>query len=213
MRLCDSAYWIATKGGTETFNLCNTPVWEQAYSQLLGRISSDEVAITGVRDDGQREKIAGYRFANIGVLYPWSDNVLSDDLHFSDDPYLCADAYLDEYHWQRANDRLQSRRGIRWANLMVLKSDILRWWPFVAPDAEGVRKFSPGGKTAAAPSHQRQGAKSAAITDAVAAIYPDGVPSFEAKQTRNAKLAKWIKEKTGLVVSSSSLRDWFRAHP
>lgn len=130
MPLCCAAHWLATKGGTESMDLCGTPAWEQAFSELLARISSDDVAITGVRD-GEREKIPGHVFANISVHYPWCDSTLSDDLYLSNELYLFAGAYLDEEHWQRGfDDRLESGRGVKWGKLLVLKADVARWWPF-----------------------------------------------------------------------------------
>jgi choline dehydrogenase-like flavoprotein len=73
------------------------------------------------------------------------------------------------------------------------------------------REFPPTVGPVAVALHQDRGAKSAAISDAVAAVYPGGVPEAEAKQTRNAKLVEWIKEKKGLLVSDRLIRSWFSA--
>jgi hypothetical protein len=50
MPLYCAAQWIATQGGTVTFEPTDVTIWEAAYSELLSRISSNEVAITGMRD-------------------------------------------------------------------------------------------------------------------------------------------------------------------
>jgi hypothetical protein len=62
MPLCCAAYWIGTKGGTVTFDPHDAPIWDNAFSPLLARISSEEVVVTGARD-GEREKIPGHVFA------------------------------------------------------------------------------------------------------------------------------------------------------
>ena len=58
MALCCAAYWIGANGGSVNFDPNDTPTWKQAFAPLLDRISSDDVAVTGVRD-GVREKIWG----------------------------------------------------------------------------------------------------------------------------------------------------------
>jgi hypothetical protein len=57
---------------------------------------------------------------------------LSDELHLRSYPYL------DEEYWRRGfNDALVDRRGTRWRRLMVLKSDVARFWPFEPTDTYG----------------------------------------------------------------------------
>ena len=127
MPLCCAAYWIATNGGAKEIDPCDMSVWEGAYSELLARVSSDEVAVTGVRD-GEREKIAGHTFAAIGVEYPIGGALR--DLSLSDEMYLYAGIYIDDEHWQRGfDDKLETRRGVKWGKLMVPKTDVARWWP------------------------------------------------------------------------------------
>jgi hypothetical protein len=136
MPLCCAAYWIGTKAGTINLDLNDAPTWEQAFSQLLARISSDEVAVTGVRH-GEREKIPGHVFAAIQIRHPFSNNPF--DLMFSDELYLDVGAYLDEEHWQRGfDDKLETRSGVKWGKILVLKSDVARWWPFVAQQDDPV---------------------------------------------------------------------------
>jgi hypothetical protein len=146
MPLCCAAYWIATKGGAEIFDPCDVSVWEAAFSQLLARIASDEVTITGLRG-GEREKINGHLFAGIRIDYPFNDSPL--DLTLSDELYLYAGVYLDEEYWHRGfDDRLESRRGVKWGKLLVLKSDVARWWPFAASSTNSpYRTGAPGRPT------------------------------------------------------------------
>jgi hypothetical protein len=148
MPLWCAAYWIGVKGAAENFDLIDAPTWEDAFSQLLARISSDEVIVTGIRD-GERERIPGYVFVNIGVQYPWSNDSLSDHLYLSHELYLCAGAYLDEEHRQREfDDKLVTGSQVKWGKLLLLKSEVARWWPFGlgAPPADSttLRTGAPG---------------------------------------------------------------------
>lgn len=128
MPLYCAVQWIATHGGGVNFEPTNILVWEKPYSQLLARIASNEVAITGMRD-GVREKLEGHLFALIPVSYPFVDTPI--ELFLGDEMYLSSYTYIDEEHWRDGfDDSLQDRQGIRWSKLLVLKSDVARWWPF-----------------------------------------------------------------------------------
>jgi hypothetical protein len=128
MPLYCAAQWIATEGGKADFQPNDVTVWRPAFAQLLARIASDEVAITGIGGH-EREKLAGYLFASCNVDYPFTESSL--DFVFGDELYLRSYPYIDEEHWQRRfHDSLQNRTGVRWSKLMVLKSDVARWWPF-----------------------------------------------------------------------------------
>jgi hypothetical protein len=128
MPLYCAAQWIATRGGAVRFDPTYTPVWEGAYSQLLARIASNEVSITGMRD-GVREKIEGHIFASIPVSYPFLETPI--DLLLGDEMYLSSYTYLDEDHWRKGfDDSLEDQRGAKWSKLLVLKSDVARWWTF-----------------------------------------------------------------------------------
>jgi hypothetical protein len=123
-----AAQWIATRGGTFTFDPHHTPNWHAPYADLLARISSGEVTVTGVRD-GIGEKLEPHLFASVRVAYPFSDEPL--DLILSEDLYLASGAYINEGHWRTGwDDNLQNRRGVKVARIQVLKTDVVRWWPF-----------------------------------------------------------------------------------
>jgi hypothetical protein len=128
MPLYFAAQWIATCGGNLEIDPCDLPVWQNAFVQLLSRIASEQVAVTGVRQ-GERERVAGHVFANIQVDYPFSDTPFN--LLVSDELYLSCCVYIDKEHWQKGwNDVLETRQGCKWSKLMVLKSDVARCWPF-----------------------------------------------------------------------------------
>jgi len=128
MPLYSAAQWIATCGGNLEIDPCDLTVWQNAFVQLLSRIASEQVAVTGVRQS-ERERLAGHIFANIQVDYPFSDTPFN--LLVSDELYLSCCVYIDEEHWQKGwNDVLETRQGCKWSKLMVLKSDVARCWPF-----------------------------------------------------------------------------------
>ena len=69
------------------------------------------------------------------------------DLLLSEDLYLSSFAYLDEQHWLKGfDDSLQNRRGRHWGRLMVLKSDVAKFWSVdgVGESAAALRTGAPG---------------------------------------------------------------------
>jgi len=122
-----AAHWIAACRGPGNFNPRDTRVWSAAFTDLLARIASNEIEATGIRN-GIREKIEGHIFASLRVDYPFSDAPI--DLILSDELHLCSSIYFDDENWQRGEgDCLRTRSGARWSKLMVLKSDVARFWP------------------------------------------------------------------------------------
>jgi hypothetical protein len=116
MPLYCAAQWIATKGGTQSFEPTYSTIWERAYSDLLARISSNQVTVTGVRS-GVREKLEGYLFASIAIDYPFAGT--SIDLIVKDELHLQSYAYTDDESWRRGfDDCLRDPRGIQWSQLM-----------------------------------------------------------------------------------------------
>jgi hypothetical protein len=139
MPLYCAAQWIATRGGTVEIDPSDLSVWQDAFAQLLARIASGEVTVTGVRD-GEREKLEGHIFAGIPVDFPFHDTPSS--LLLSEDLYLSSCIYIGEEHWQQgSNDSLQTRHGCKWSKLMVLNSDVARYWPFCM--SQGTTKDGP----------------------------------------------------------------------
>jgi hypothetical protein len=156
-----AAHWIATCGGKQSIDPKDSRIWSGAFSDLLARIASNEIEATGIRN-GIREKIDGHIFASLRVDYPFSDVPL--DLILSDELHLCSAIYIDEDDWQRGDgDCLRNRSGVRWSKLMVLKSDIARFWPSTIADARQERPIlatgAPGRPTSMQlvhPEHQRR---------------------------------------------------------
>lgn len=194
-----AAQWIATRGGAANFDPSDAGRWSAAFSELLARIASNQIEATGIRN-GIREKVEGYIFSSLRVDYPFSDAPL--DLILSDELHLCSNIYIDESHWQRSEgDSLRNRSGVRWSKLMVLKSDIARFWP--GPNAVDERDRpivatgAPGRPTSmnlVHPEHQRRldtgeaertlSAEAAALAAWLKKAYPSA-PSLTAKTIEN----------------------------
>jgi hypothetical protein len=143
MPLYCAAQWIATAGWARSFDPLDVAEWKPVYSDLLARLASEDIRVIGFRE-GMKESVPGYHFASCAVDYPFED--ADFDLIVSDELHLRSHPYLDEEHWLRGfDDALVDRRGARWRRLMVLKSDVARFWSFGA--AEPPRTGAPGRPT------------------------------------------------------------------
>ena len=112
MPLYCAAQWIATEGGTISFDPCDENVWKPAYEQLLARIASEEINIIGIQN-GEKQPVPGFHFAGCRIDYPFVEEPF--DLLLSEDLYLSSFAYFDEQHWLKGHDdSLQNRRGRQW---------------------------------------------------------------------------------------------------
>lgn len=133
-----AAQWIATRGGQEDFDLGETGRWQTAFRQLLDRVASCEVRISGI-GSGARELIPGVVFAGCQVDYP--NQELSYELGWSKEYYLCSYPYVDETQWRKGkDDSFRNIDTVRWKQLMVAKEDIAQFWPFgtIGPERSGV---------------------------------------------------------------------------
>jgi hypothetical protein len=134
--------WIATRGGTRTFEPSYATIWEAAYAELLAPVSSNQIVVTGVRN-GAREKLEGHLFASIAIDYPFGDTSL--DLIFKDDLHLQSYPYVNDEEWRKGyDDCLRAGRVVRWSQLMVLKSEIAQWWPFNEAASPATHSGGPG---------------------------------------------------------------------
>jgi hypothetical protein len=142
MPLSSAAQWIATAGGTGSVDPLDFAVWQSAYSDLLARLASEEIKVIGFRD-GTTEPIPGHHFAFCAIDYPFQkvdvDFPLTEELHLRSYPHH------EQVGWRGPDDRLVDRRGIRWRRVSVLKSDVIRCWPFGL--AEPLRSGAPGRPT------------------------------------------------------------------
>jgi hypothetical protein len=142
MSLYCAAQWIATKGGSLEFDPRDTANWQGPYAELLARIASSEVTVTGVRD-GVGERLDPDLFASLRVGYPFSAE--SVDLIISDELYLSSCAYINDEHWRQGfDDHLRGPRGVQWSRIQVLRSDVARWWSFSEDTATAVASYRTG---------------------------------------------------------------------
>ena len=69
------------------------------------------------------------------------------DLIVSEDLYLASCTYLNEEEWHAgSDDSFQDQRGVKWA-IQVLKTDVVRLWPFgrsKAAEADNVASMHSG---------------------------------------------------------------------
>jgi hypothetical protein len=125
MPLSEAAYFIASKGGRETFDLKDEAIWNRAFDELLLKIVSGEVETAGRPRLGRKEVIPGHAFVGVEVSYPYCDGFAP--------PVLCLDCYpyVDGDQWQSFNDKLYLPfTEPQWTHLEVKKEDIARLWPF-----------------------------------------------------------------------------------
>ena len=189
MPLYCAAQWIATRGGNFTFDPHYTPNWHAPYADLLARISSGELTVTEVRD-GIGVKLDPRLFASVRVAYPFSYEPFA--LIVSEDLYLASCAYFNEEDWRAgSDDSLQNRGGVKVARIQVLKTDMVRWWPFSLVEA-------------------------AAETSAVAPT--SGAPGRPSSMhlIEDEHRARWERGDAllGVAAQARALHDWFRkAHP
>jgi hypothetical protein len=91
MPLFCAAQWIATKGGTVEFDPAENEKWHNSFSELLARISANDISVTGVTD-GERAPVEHYLFAGIRYSFPW-DFESTFNLLDSKDLYLSVELY------------------------------------------------------------------------------------------------------------------------
>ena len=131
MPLFCAAQWIVTKGGTVEFDPAENEKWHNSFSELLARISANDISVTGVTD-GERVPVEHYLFAGIKYNYPWNIESMFNLLD-SKDLYLNIEIYCGEEYWLKSNgDTLENRYRKKYTKLMVSKDDIARNWSFDA---------------------------------------------------------------------------------
>ena len=71
MPLFCAAQWIATEGGKVEVDPADVEVWRAAFDQLLDRISSNEVAISGMRENVRASRSTEVAFAGCQIDFPF----------------------------------------------------------------------------------------------------------------------------------------------
>ncbi len=128
MPLSAAAYWIATRGGSVTFDLNDPEAWRPAYEALRARLSSGDVRAMGMRGE-ERLEIPAVEFAGIRFVLP---ACLTEDFMviFTAEFSLVCWPYNDEYRWLRGeSDTIENCTIKRWSRVMVRNEDIEKFWP------------------------------------------------------------------------------------
>src|SRR5262249_11861577 len=89
-----ATYWIATNGGSKSFDVNDQAAWKPAHDELLAHIASNNVQIIGQNSDGMNEKIDGLLFAGLRVSYPYHDT--SSELLFGSEPFIETFPFIDD---------------------------------------------------------------------------------------------------------------------
>ncbi len=145
MTIFQAALWIATCGGANTFDPVKRDHWRLAYGELLTRMASGEVRLSGMRGP-MRETIDPVLLADCQVDYPFSDD--PDGLMLKEELYLRSWPARDDEDWRGGfDDSLCVKFDVRWSRLLVPKSDVLALWPFAAEPPS--RAGAPGRPTGA----------------------------------------------------------------
>lgn len=129
MTLYSAVQWIGTKGRRDLLEPTDEAVWQDAFAQLLARIVTKEVAVSGVRD-GERREIDPKLFVGIKVEYPFAPPAAEpgrDELCLSSFPYV------DDVH---EGDTLRFGADVRWSKLMVEKPEVARFWSYGLGDPD-----------------------------------------------------------------------------
>jgi hypothetical protein len=214
MPLSQAAYWIATNGGTKSFDVNNQAAWKSAYDELLAHIASNDVQIIGQSSGGMNEEIDGFHFARLRVSYPYHDT--PSELLFGSESYIESFPFIDDEHWRKGfNDKLVPPRGgkSRWSRLQVRKEDVRRIWRFAGdPDASMA-----GSNTHLARPNSRRGRRPKVDWGGVRGFVhaeleyhglPQlGDPDWGCQADVERAVAKFIEERFGIPMAESTIRE------
>jgi hypothetical protein len=132
MSLTEAAYWIATEGGSNEFDINDAATWKSAFSQLLNNIVAGEVAVVGRRGGGLPESVPATHFSSpeLQISYPYCGQ--PSDFVTGGSPHLqCWGIFDEEHRCKGFDDKLFLRRlDIEWGDLRAKGADIARHWPF-----------------------------------------------------------------------------------
>jgi hypothetical protein len=155
MSISEAAYWIASEGGTVSFDLCNLEKWQQAFFILQPLMSSGQISVVGRRHGrGLPESIPAACFAGIAVAYPYSNP--PTDLLLCKRPHLQCYGIMDAEHWENTfsdclmGDDLYTPE---YTHLQVSNFDLGKAFPFSNSSSSGPLTTEPP-KTAEVPKRK-----------------------------------------------------------
>ena len=137
MPLYCAAQWIATAGGAKSIDPNDESVWAPAYKGLLDAIISGQINVTGTDENGERDIVLAHKFSSCAVQHPY--HTRDFDLARGKRAWLLQSfPYEDEVEWddweEGFSDALVNQNGKGWCQLTLLKTEVLKRWPFDGPD-------------------------------------------------------------------------------
>jgi hypothetical protein len=214
MPFSQAAYWVATSGGTKSFDVNDQAVWKHAYDELLTHIASNDVQIIGLGTGGMNEKIDALLFAGLRASYPYHD--IPSELLFGSEPYIQSFPFIDDEQWRKGyNDKLVPPRGGKrqWSRLQVKKEDVRRIWRFAGdPDASMA-----GSSSHLARPNSRRGRRPkiewGTVRDFVHeklehhGLPQSGDPEWSCQADVERAVAKFIEKRFGIPMADSTIRE------
>ena len=154
MSLSQAAYWVASKGGTDPFDLRNQPRWVAAFADLVPRISAGNIAVMGRKHGrGLAVRINSVSFSGVSVDYPYSET--PSDLFFGERPHVRCSGIVDAEEWQKGlSDALIGDNSVpEYSHLQVLNSDLAREFPFSTGTSSAPKTSAKTGKPGRKPTY------------------------------------------------------------
>lgn len=132
--ISEAAYWIASKGGTSSFDLREQLRWRAAFDELMPRICAGQISVIGrKRGRGLAMPVHAVCFAGIAIDYPYSETPM--ELLLCERPHLQCYGVVDADLWEKqCNDRLMSddRHVPEYSHLQIKNADLAKHFPFSA---------------------------------------------------------------------------------
>jgi hypothetical protein len=130
MPLFSAAYWIASKGGAEDFNVEDHAAWHSAIETLLERVRSNDLKLSGRQSERDLPSVIPSEVFRgvLPVVPPYQSNQDYADAVFDDVARLELRPTVDLHD---GGDKLFSgNREPAWTDLRVSGPDLARLWPF-----------------------------------------------------------------------------------
>jgi hypothetical protein len=141
MPLSCAVQWVLTKGNSPKLAEIGDAAWMPGYKEVVTAIASGEVEAVGFRR-GEMETIPASQFSVCHIHLPFVPN--EDEHRQRDAIVLRSYYYLTEEEWRDGlDDALISDDEIKWKQIMLLKRDVAKKWPFQA-NASVAKTGAPG---------------------------------------------------------------------
>ena len=138
--LVQAAYWIASEGGSVTFNFRDRSNWEAAFAQLIPKIAAGYIAVNGRKHaKGLAAEIPSVNFAGIAIDYPYSETPMEfltgERAHIQSYGITGAEMWENEFYDSIVADKWGS---LEYTHLLVKNADLAREFPFSSKNIDSV---------------------------------------------------------------------------